>query len=361
VLWQEVVAPAAEHGLVALHGSSPDVGVVGYSLGGGIGWLARRYGLAANSVLAVEMVTADGRVVRADADNEPDLFWAIRGGGGNFGVVTAFEFRLYPIREVYAGALFFPAERLREVLHAWRAWTDTVPDEVMSVGRFMQFPPLPFVPEQLRGRSFAIVEAAYIGDEESGAELLAPLRALGPTMDTFATIRVDALDQLHMDPPGPVPGVGDGMMLDDLTPDAIDELSATLATSSLLSVEIRHLGGELAIARPENGAFASVDAAFAVFAVGMAPTMEAATATESEVEHVKAALAPWEANRMYMNFADKPRTGKALFGAETYRRLREIKGAYDPEDIFKANHPVPPARQPRPHRRLVDAKRALVD
>jgi FAD/FMN-containing dehydrogenase len=155
VIWIEVVEAAAEHGLAALAGSSPDVGVVGYTLGGGLSWLVRKYGLAANKVTAVELVTADGRLVRADRDNEPDLFWALRGGGGSFGVVTALEFRLYPLTEVYAGVMFWPVERAAEVLNAWREWTATVPDEMTSVGRILQLPPLPDVPEPLRGRSFA--------------------------------------------------------------------------------------------------------------------------------------------------------------------------------------------------------------
>jgi len=159
-LWLEVVEPAAEHGLVALHGSSPDVGVVGYTLGGGMGWLARHHGLATNSVLAVELVTADGRLVRADRENEPDLFWAVRGGGGSFGIVTAIEFALYPLTEVYAGWLMWPLERAQEILTAWREWVRTVPDTVTSVGRMLQIPPLPQIPEPLRGRSFVVVEVA---------------------------------------------------------------------------------------------------------------------------------------------------------------------------------------------------------
>ena len=140
--WPDVTIPAAQHGLAALAGSSTTVGVTGYTLGGGLGWLARRYGLAANSVTAAELVTPDGDLVRADADHEPDLFWAVRGGGG-IGVVTALEMRLYPVGELYAGSLFFPIARAAEVLHAWRAWTGTVPDEVTSQGRLVRLPPAP--------------------------------------------------------------------------------------------------------------------------------------------------------------------------------------------------------------------------
>src|SRR5262249_16993338 len=161
-VWPDVTVPAAQHGLAALAGSSTTVGVTGYTLGGGLGWLARRYGLAANSVAAAELVTPDGDLVRADADHEPDLFWAVRGGGG-VGVVTALEMRLYPVRDLYAGSLFFPIQRAAEVLHAWRAWTDTVPDEVSSQGRLVRLPPAPQLPEPLRGRAFVKVEAAYLG------------------------------------------------------------------------------------------------------------------------------------------------------------------------------------------------------
>ncbi len=190
VLWIEVVEAAAAHGLAALAGSSPDVGVVGYTLGGGLSWLARKHGIGANQVTAVELVTADGRFVRADRDNEPDLFWAVRGGGGGaFGVVTAIEFNLFPITEVYAGILWFPVERSAEVLKAWRAWTDGLPEEMTSVGRILQFPPIPEIPEPVRGQSFVVVEAIYAGDEAEGASLLAPLRALEPAMDTSRPCR----------------------------------------------------------------------------------------------------------------------------------------------------------------------------
>jgi FAD binding domain len=206
-VWRDVTIPAGEHGLAALAGTSADVGVTGYTLGGGMGWLARRYGLAANSVTAVELVTPDGRLVRADADHEPDLFWAVRGGGGSVGVVTALEMRLYPVRELYAGVLFFPIDRSAEVLHAWRLWTGTVPDEVTSFGRIVRFPPLPEVPEPLRGRAFALVEAAYLGSAPAGVELIQPLRQLGPELDTFALIpaRAPAAQHGHA-PAGAQPG-----------------------------------------------------------------------------------------------------------------------------------------------------------
>src|SRR5919202_4012790 len=151
-LWLDVTGPASEAGLAPLSGSSPDVGVVGYTLGGGLSWLGRRYGLACNSVTAIELVTADGRFVRATADHEAELFWALRGGGGNLGVVTAMEFRLYEEPAVYAGMLLWPAQSAREVLGAWLEWTRTVPEAVTTSARILHVPPLPDLPEVVRGR-----------------------------------------------------------------------------------------------------------------------------------------------------------------------------------------------------------------
>jgi FAD/FMN-containing dehydrogenase len=341
VIWQDVVTAAGEHGLAALAGSSPDVGVVGYTLGGGIGWLARKYGLAANSVVAIELVTADGRIVRADREQEPDLFWALRGGGANFGIVTAIEFALYPVAEVYAGWLVWPIEQAGEVLGAWSEWVETTPVEVTSAGRLLQVPPLPDIPEPFRGRSFVVVEAAVIGTEADGRELLAPLRALGPEMDTFQMMPASALSRLHMDPEQPVAGRGDGMMLAELPKDAVSALvDAAGAGSPLLSVELRQLGGALAAPSLRHGAISSLDAGFALFAVGitMSPQMEAAVAAHVDV--VLRALAPWEAGRAYHNFTERPVDAGAFFTPETHRRLRGIKAAVDPEELFVAAHGV---------------------
>ena len=224
-VWIDVVQAGARHGLAPLAGSSPDVGVTGYTLGGGLSFLGRKHGLAANNVTAIEVVTANGRLVRADHEHEPDLFWALRGGGGSFGVVTALEFRLFPLTEVYAGALWYPIERGAEVLHTWGELTrGAVPDELTTVGRFLRLPPIPGVPEELRGKSFVIVEAYHAGDPREADRLLAPLRALRPINDTVQTVPMSALSHLHMDPEQPVPGTGDGMMTGHLPGEAIDAL-----------------------------------------------------------------------------------------------------------------------------------------
>jgi FAD binding domain len=346
--WQDVTIPADQHGMAALAGTSPNVGVTGYTLGGGIGWLARRYGLAANSVTAAELVTPDGRLARANADHEPDLFWAVR-GGGSVGVVTALEMRLYPVRELYAGVLFYPIQRSTEVLQAWRAWTGTVPDEVTSIGRIMRFPPLREVPGPLRGRAFALVEAAYLGDADAGARLIRPLRRLGPELDTFATVPAPALQQLHMDPGQPVPNQGDGAFLADAPAAAIDALVAVSgpdADTPLLSVEIRHLGGALARPAPGDGAQPNIDAKYVVFAGGLTPTPELASAVREHAQAVKDALAAWHASYDYYNFEETPAAASVVLPPASYHRLQKIKAAHDPGQAIISAHPVWPVRAP---------------
>jgi FAD/FMN-containing dehydrogenase len=342
-LWQDVIVPAGQHGLAALAGTSPDAGVAGYTLGGGIGWLARRYGLAASSVTAAEIVTPDGDLVRADAGQHPDLFWAVRGGGGSIGVVTALEMALYPVRELYAGVLFFPIQRSAQVLHAWREWTGTVPDELTSIGRIMRFPPLPEVPEHLRGRAFTLVEAAYVGDAAAGAELLRPLRQLGPEIDTFATIPAAALTQLHGDPDQPVPNQGDGALLTGLPDAAIDVLLALAgpdADTPVASVEIRHLGGALARPAPGGGAQPAIDARYLTYAAGATPTPDSVAVMRAQIRAVKDALTPWRASYDYYNLTETPAEARAVLPPASYHRLQQIKATYDPSQAIISAHPV---------------------
>jgi hypothetical protein len=344
-VWGNVVGPAAEHGLAALHGSSPTVGVVGYSLGGGLGWLGRKHGLNANSVTAVEIVTGDGTLVRADRDSEPELFWAVRGGGGNFGVVTAIEFDLFPVKELYAGVMFFPFERAGEVLHAWHEWAAEVPDEVTSIGRLLQFPPLPTIPEQLRGRSFSVVEAAYLGDGAGGAELMAPLRELGPETDTFATVPAPALSHMHMDPPEPVPSLTEHHMVGKLPAEGIDallEVAGPGSGSPLLSMELRHLGGALARSGPDHGALDTLRGDYMAFGVGVPITPELAAAARETFGRVGEALARYESGCVYPNFQERPADADRMFEHDASRRLSAVRAEHDPEGVLRANHVVEP-------------------
>ena len=342
-IWIEVVEAAAEHGLAALAGSAPDVGVVGYTLGGGLSWLARKHGIGANQVTAIEVVTASGDLVRTDWANEPDLFWALRGGGGSLGIVTAIEFNLFPISEVYAGILWYPVDRAVEILKAWRAWTEGLPDEMTSVGRVLQFPPIPQVPEPIRGQSFVVVEAIWSGKPADGARLIEPLRALGPVMDTVMTIPITELSRLHMDPDGPAPGAGDGGMLEDIDDHLIDLFVEMVVGSPILSAELRHLGGAVARRDSRHGAVDAFEAPYAMYALGAAPTPEAKAAVEAAVADLRQVLEPWEAEHTHLNFADSRRKAASLFSSASYHRLRRIKAIVDPTDVIRSNHPIPPA------------------
>jgi UDP-N-acetylenolpyruvoylglucosamine reductase len=347
VVWLEIVQAAAQHGLAALAGSSPDVGVVGYALGGGLSFLARKYGLAANSVRVIELVTADGDFVRVDRDREPDLFWALRGGGGSFGVVTAIEFQLLPITHAYAGILWYPIDRGHEVLHAWRELTQSeVPDELTTVGRFLQLPAISDIPEEIRGKSFVVVEAYHVGDVAHADELLAPLRSLGPVNDTIRVVPMPALSHIHMDPEAPAPGFGDGLMLDRLPEEALNafiDVAGADAEFPLATVELRHLDGELRRPRPHNGALSSLEAQYLMVAAGAVPAPQLKPRVRAQVQAVKNALAPWAARHMYLGFAATTREPATLWTEQAYHRLRRIKAAVDPSDVIRSNHPVHPA------------------
>jgi FAD/FMN-containing dehydrogenase len=340
-IWIQIVEAAAGHGLAALAGSSPDVGVVGYTLGGGLSFLARKHGLMTNHVTAIEVVTADGELRRVDRENDPDLFWALRGGGGSFGIVTAVEIGLLPIESVYAGHLWFPVERAAEVLRAWRDWTETVPEEVTSIGRILQFPPIPEIPEPMRGNSFAVVQAIYCGDDLAEMDaLLEPLRALRPAMDTFRVMTMPELSHLHMDPEHPVPGAGDGGTLDRVTDEAIDAIVEGVVGKPVLSLEVRHYGGAVARPRPEHGAVSAFAAPYIMFAVGIAPTPEAKAAVHATVAGLMSALEPWQADHTYLNFAESRRDPRTLWPETVHARLKRIKATVDPEDLFRSNHPL---------------------
>jgi FAD binding domain/Berberine and berberine like len=345
VKWERVSPQLSEHGLAALHGSSPDVGVAGYSLGGGMGWLARKYGLQANSVTAVELVTADGRARRVDAEHEPDLFWALRGGNGNYGVVTAIEFAVYPVEELYAGAMFFPFERADQVLHAWAALLPTLPDEMMTWLKLLQFPDAPDVPEPVRGRSFTVVFGAYLGSEDEGRELLSPVRDLEPAMDSFAMVPPAELGDLAMDPPDPLPIVTATALLDDLPSAGVDDLVAAAGPGSgspLAMVELRHMGGALSRRSPEAGARATLPGTIVMLALGVAEDESAAATARRYLDAVERAVLPYRTGD-YPNFVDEQVDASAFFDARTWSRLRQVKALYDPSDLFKGNHHIPPA------------------
>jgi FAD binding domain-containing protein len=342
VLVEELGAAAQASGMCSMPGSSPNVGVIGFSLGGGLSWLGRRYGWACNRVQAIDVVTADGEQRRIDADHEPDLFWALRGGGGGYAIVTGLQVHLLPIAELYAGALVLPAELGADAVRAWRDWTSSVSDDVTSIARFLHLPPIPEVPEQLRDRPLLTIDAACIGSQEEGEATIAPLRELGePVMDTFGQIPAEGLSRIHMDPEPPVPGLGHHEVLAELPDDAIDAFVGAAgpdAGSPLLLSEIRHLGGALARPDENGGALSSLDADFVMFGVGMPMTPELGKAIETHLDHLHETMKPWAAEGGYFNFAERPCDVDAILPPETCSRLAEVKRRWDPDGMIVANH-----------------------
>ncbi|MDN5751387.1 MAG: FAD-binding oxidoreductase, partial [Pseudonocardia sp.] len=240
VRWAQVIEAATPYGLAPLNGSSSQVGVIGYTLGGGLGPMARRYGFAADHVRRAQLVTADGRIREVDAATDPELFWALRGGKGNFGIVTELEFELMPVAALYGGGIFFPGAAAAEVLHAFRAWVETLPEEAGTSVALLRLPPLPELPEPLRGQFVVHLRFAHLGPADEGAALLAPMRAVAPAvMDLVADMPYAAVDSIHMDPVDPMPIWERGATLRELPAAAVEELLAAAGPG----VEVPLMGG----------------------------------------------------------------------------------------------------------------------
>ena len=342
VLVEELGAAAQAEGVCSMPGSSPSVGVVGYTLGGGLSWLGRRFGFACNRVHAIDVVTADGEARRVDSENDPDLFWALRGGGGSYAIVTALHVDLIPIAEVYAGALVLPAEVGADALRIYRDWAAGVPEEVTSIARFLRPPPLPDVPEPIRDRPLLTLGAACIGSQEEGERMIAPLREIGkPIMDTFAQIPAEGLSRIHMDPEQPVPSLGHHALLAELPDDAIDGFVGTAgpeAGSPLLLAELRQLGGALGRPAEDGGALPGLDAAFMVFGIGLPMTPELGQAIERHLDVLHDTMTPWAATGGYFNMAERPCDLDQILPPETCSRLAEAKRRWDPDDMIQSNH-----------------------
>lgn len=343
-VWQDVVDAVTPHGLAALSGSSHDVGVVGYTLGGGMSWLARQYGFSANHVHAVELVSAEGRVVRADRFHNTELFWAIRGGGGNFGVVTAIELDLFPVTEVYAGMTVWPVSQARDVLSAWVEWTRTAPNAATTSFRILRLPPLPEVPAPLRDTPVVVIDGAVLAAERVGAAILHDVRSVGaPTMDTWETMSPAGLLQIHMDPPAPVPALGDTANLHGLDGAGIDAFLAAVRpdeVSPLLFAELRHLGGAMGRIPDGAGARGKFDGEFALFGVGVPMSPAQADALELRLDALLAAMQPWSTGGFYLNFGERGGAADSAFDRHTLAHLQSVRRTWDPHERFVASHRI---------------------
>src|SRR4051794_36379957 len=344
VLAEEIGAGAHADGKTFLPGTSPNVGVTGYALGGGLSWLGRKYGWACNNVSAIELVAADGEPRTVDSATDPDLFWALRGGGGGFAIVTALHLTLLPVAKVYAGGLRFPPEVTEDGLRRYRDWTAEVPEEVGSMVRMLNLPPIPDIPEEIRGKKWLAISACCIGSKEDGEKLIAPLREIGePAMDAFDQVPTPALTRIAMDPEPPVPGLGHHATVNELPDEALDAFVAAAGPetdSPLLLAELRHLGGALRRAPENAGALNKLDAEYVMLGIGMLMDPAMREPIEGQLTKLHDALGPWAADGGYYNYAERPCDVEAILPEETCMRLSTVKRSWDPDNRIVANHSV---------------------
>lgn len=340
----ELVAAAATHGLAPLSGSSPEVGVVSYHLGGGLGILGRSLGWAVDHVRAIEIVTADGELRRTTHTTERDLFWALRGGGkGTLGVVTAIELDLHPITRLYGGGMHFAADRVEEVLTFWAEWTRTVPEDMASSALLIRMPDLPVLPEPLRGRYVMHVRFAFTGSVDEGDRLVAPFRALGPVADTVTEMPYSAVGTIHAEPTTPVAFHARNTMLRALDADAVRSLlrHAGPDAGAPFLLELRHAGGALGRPSAVPSALGRRDGEFVLY-VGAAAQPEEVTELQARYERLFAAMEPWSTGGVCVNFLSGPCVTAAELASgylpDDVTRLAAIKDAYDPENVFRTHH-----------------------
>jgi FAD/FMN-containing dehydrogenase len=351
--WADLVPEAAAHGLAGLQGSTSQVGIVGYTMGGGFGWLGRKYGFAADSLKEADVVTADGELVKVSAHENADLFWGLKGGGGNFGIVTSLEFALYPITQVFGGNLFYPVEKAEEVLELYGRWAQDLPEEVTSAVTFLNIPPMPDVPEPLRGKFVITVRFCYTGEDlaEKGEEMLGPWREFGePIMDTFGVMPYEAMDMISMDPVDPLGAYGHSEMLRDLsqeTRESLVKLAGAESNSPLIMLELRQLGGALSRPPADLNPMGRSDARFILNGIGATFGPEMAQAVQAYLAHVAETVRPHASGTQYVNFMDldgaTPERVKAAYSQEDWERLVGLKDRRDPENLFRFNRNIPPS------------------
>lgn len=339
-LWGEVTQSLAPHGLMGLAGSAADVGVTGYLLGGGYSWLAREFGVGCNSIVAAELVTGDGLIHRVDSDHEPDLLWAVKGGRGAVGIVTELEFMTYPVATIYAGMLLYPLEQAFDVFAAYGQWTQDLDPAATTCVRVLRLPPDPNLPDPLRGQAFVGIDGAINLPADQSASLLAPLRQLGPVIDSFSEIPGAELDQIHMDPPVPVPGLVDGLILDDLTDDAITALLGVVgygADCPLLAVDVRHLQGAAGAPASDGGIVDHIPGKFLLCGIGVASNASMAQRVRRSIDDLKTAMLPWANDRLFSNFCEASpgsEVASRLYTATAAQRLAALREHHDPHRIF---------------------------
>lgn len=348
--WGKVLEQTQAVGLAPLLGSSPNVGAIGYTLGGGMGWLARKYGLATDSVVRFEVVTADGQVWTVSKEEHPDLFWGLRGGGGSLAIITGMVIKLYPVTTVYGGNLIYPASMAKAVIHFYREWIKTAPEELTSSFAIMNFPPLPDVPEFLRGQSVIMVRGCYVGSMAAGEALIQPWLAWqAPLANLFGPMPFSQVGMISNDPQEPMPVLTTGAWLRELSDAAIETLVSYgvshHGSSPLIMTEVRHTGGALSRVTSAESPIGHRDAAHVLCLVAATPTADAFRMTHEYATRFKAELQP-VLDGVYMNFIEgdeaRHRT-KDAYSLENYYWLRKLKAKYDATDRFCHSFAIRPA------------------
>ncbi|WP_435769404.1 FAD-binding oxidoreductase [Nocardioides sp. SYSU DS0651] len=327
--WGEVQAAAARHGLTGLPGSSPVVTVTGYTLGGGLSWFGRRHGWASDGVVAIEVVDATGTVRRVTADSEPELFWALRGGGGDYAFVTSLEITLHPASELHGGRMTWPVAAAADVLATFREVAAHAPRELTTWFELLHFP---------GSEPMVAVDATYLGAEAEARALLAPYDAIaGRFADSRRRLGVDEIGTITAEPTDPAPGASRGELLRVLDDEAATALLKD-PIAPLLTVQVRHLGG--ALAEPSDGPHGALEEPFALYLFGIPGSPEAAAAVRARQADLVHALGDRVTGRKPFSLLTPGDTPAAAFPAATLERLRAVKRRWDPTALFRSNYPV---------------------
>jgi FAD/FMN-containing dehydrogenase len=350
--WQDVITAAHPHGLAPLSGFAGTVGVSGYTLAGGIGWLVRQYGAAAGSVRSAEVVTADGQLLQVNDQNHADLFWGLRGSAGNLGIVTSLEFDLYPVKEIFGGFVAYPFAQGRQALSAYAEWTKSVPETLSSAVRLVHYPLAPAIPEPLRGASAIVIMACYNGSSAEGEALLKPLRSVGtPLLDAFRLMPYAEIATIANDPPDAPPlfTFMKGGGLRDMSSDVIDTLIRIAGdrAAGIFVVEARHTGGALA-RQPEDTMAFGFRSPWFISAIAAAPTPQSLEGGKQSVAALFEALNPRLTGEILVSSLDagitESQPTRAGFSEKNFRRLVALKDKYDPGNVFRFNHNIEPSK-----------------
>ncbi len=347
-VWADMDHETQAHGLATTGGLVSSTGVAGFTLGGGIGWTMRKFGLACDNLTGADVVTADGRLVHASEADNPDLFWGLRGGGGNFGIVTRFEFELHQLGPtIYGGPIFYPADHSERILRAFREWSDSAPDEMTGLVNLTSAPPLPVIPEEWHGRKVVAFVAASTGAVEDGPALVRPIRELAePIADLLGPIPYAGLQSL-LDPlwPKGIQAYFKGTHLSHLDDALIDRLCEAhqAAPGGQCEIHVHQMGGAVGRVADSATAYPERSMPFVLNAVTGWHDPAAGTSHAEWARDVVAAASDAATGRAYVNFLTEPDGARTSYGEETYGRLVTLKRKYDPTNLFRRNQNIDPS------------------